>query len=229
MHENKIKLEDITITKEYLQEKLENNLNIGNNLLNSLNPGSISLDVDRVDLREDLKDIASYDNPNPNPVKNVVNPYQALNKKFQLSSKTYEIKKPDLINIFRAVFLACLIGFSVLLNNYFLEKIDPHLYDYLKLFSLKGANLASGLNAYIVNQKYKPFVVTIGNYKSADLAKEMAVQLLPKFKYIEIKKLGNSSFTLVIDRHSSKNKAYMLAKKISRENFEAVHVRYLLD
>lgn len=130
-------------------------------------------------------------------------------------------------NFWFSLLVISLIVVSVLLNSYFLERLDPVFFKAISnSFSAYKEFLSNPTN-FIVDQITKPYVVTVGEYGNAGIAKDEAVKLLPKFKEINIKQLGSGIYTFEMESLSSKKKAYELAEKFIHDGYEAVHVRYL--
>lgn len=127
------------------------------------------------------------------------------------------------------IFIIVVVIFSlaISLDNLFLRKID------LKFFSgvTKAVRLVNRtgflLEEAFINYSEKPFVVTIGEFKTIEEAKDEAVRLLPSLKQINIELLDNGYYVFVIDKLSSKKHAYEFAKELKDKNISSVKVRYL--
>lgn len=140
-------------------------------------------------------------------------------------SNTQE-KIPEVFNSFNFLILlliVLLLGTSVSLNKLFSDKLDPLLF---KVVSKSGF-LPSKTFACFKNWISAPYVLTIGEYESLDIANEEAIRLLPQLKQIDIKKLNTGIYTFEIGRFSAKEKAYLLAGEYAMAGFSGVHVRYL--
>ena len=142
-------------------------------------------------------------------------------------------KKKNLINVifsynfWLSLVVMSLIVISILLNSYFLERLDPVLFKTISnSFSVSKEFLSSPTN-FIIDQITNPYVVTVGEYGNAAIAKDEAIKLLPKFKQVNIKQLNSGIYTFEMEGLSSKKKAYELAQKFIHDGYEAVHVRYL--
>ena len=157
----------------------------------------------------ELKNKLEFLDKNPAFEKNIKNPFETLT----FDNAKAEIKKKKISYKFWVVILIVLfLTVSVLFNGMISSKFDPELY---KLIS----NLSAQIN--------KPYVVTIGNFESFDLAKSKAIELLPKLRQIDIKQLPTRNYTFEIDKYGSKEKAYSIANEFTHDGFESVHVRYL--
>ncbi|GEM_PF-2562715 len=127
------------------------------------------------------------------------------------------------------VFIAVVVIFSVAmsLNTLLLKRVD------LKFFTVvdKTVELINrgGLivNEILINYSEKPFVITIGEFKTIEEAKDEAVRLLPSLKQVNIELLDNGYYVFVVDKLSSKKHAYEFAKELKDKNISPVKVRYL--
>ena len=111
-----------------------------------------------------------------------------------------------------SVIVVFFLATSVLFNGVISSKLDPVLYELINNLSV----LAN-----------KPYVVTIGNFKTFEAAKSKAIDLLPKLKQINIKQLPTGNYTFEIEKCGSKEKAYSIANEFTQNGFESVNVRYL--
>ncbi len=159
---------------------------------------------------------------------NLKNKLEQLNKNPVLEKKTKnpfdELVFPETVNhkgkrIFLISYkfwfvLLIILSFSVsiLFNRFISTKIDPVIY---------------GLMKNPVSQINKPYVVTLGNFKNYQIAKNKAVELLPKLRQINIKQLPTGNYTFEIDSFPSKEKAYSIAEDFKQDGLEPVNVRYL--
>ena len=139
---------------------------------------------------------------------NVENPVE------QLRFKKY--KKKNKTNFYLSVCVLVLIGLSILLNAFFLNKIEPLVFEFF-----------SSPQNFVIQQFSKPYVVTIGEFGNVAIAKDEAICLLPKLRQIEIKQLESGIYTFKMEQFGLKKNAYELANKLTQDGFEAVHVRYL--
>jgi hypothetical protein len=114
------------------------------------------------------------------------------------------------------IIIAIILSLSISLNTLFFKKID------LKFFA--GVTLVED---FFINHLEKPFVVTIGEFKTVEEAKSEAVRLLPVLKQINIELLDNGYYVFVIDKLSSKKRAYEFANELRNKNPSSVKVRYL--
>lgn len=123
------------------------------------------------------------------------------------------------------VLTVSLISISIIFNAFFLKRLDPFIFKSLSVLSQKYGFYNP--QTYIVDQITKPYVVTVGEYGNFAIAKEEAIKLLPTFKQIDIKQLTSGIYTFQIEKCGSREKAYDEASHLTRNGFEAVHVRYL--
>lgn len=144
---------------------------------------------------------------------NIQNPFSSLNftdVEKEISGTSY--------NFWLISVVIILLFSSVVLNQFFIEKLDP------KVFSC-----VSAVKEFAVGQINKPYVLTVGEYGNFAIAKEEALRLLPQLKQIDIKKLESGIYTFQIERFASKEKAYLSRDKYVKNGFNEVHVRYLLS
>ena len=154
-------------------------------------------------------------NQNPGFEKNTKNPFETLT----FDELKTEVKKKKIIflpsyKFYFSVLVIVLLAFSVLFNGVISSKLDPVLY---KLIN----NLSALTN--------KPYVVTIGNFESFEIAKGKAIELLPRLRQINIKQLPTGNYTFEIEKCGLKEKAYSIANEFTHDGFESVNVRYLPD
>ena len=179
-----------------------------------------------------LKDRLDYISRNVFPVEKVENPVERLT--FHEVRKRYK-KKTDKktfffsYNFWLFLLVVFLISSSILFNSLFVEKYDRQVFKSISTVVSFPGNVFSNLKNSIIAQLSKPYVVTIGEYGNFGVAKDEAIKLLPQFKQIDIKKLKNGIYTFEIERFSSKEKAYSLAKEFTLDGLDGVHVRYLPD
>ncbi len=150
---------------------------------------------------------------NKNPIfeKKIKNPFDTLT----FTETNNQEKKISSITSYKFWFLlliASLLIVSVLFNSVISSKLDPFLY--------KTMN-------NLTNQISKPYVVTIGNFDTYASAKNKAIELLPKLRQIEIIQLPTKNYAFEIEKLSSKEKAYSVARDFKHDGFEFVNVRYL--
>ncbi|OGI09736.1 MAG: hypothetical protein A3I68_05200 [Candidatus Melainabacteria bacterium RIFCSPLOWO2_02_FULL_35_15] len=156
-----------------------------------------------------LKDKLEYLNKNLTLEKNIKNPFETL----IFNKAETKIKRKGISYKFWFLVLVVLfLTTSILFNKTISLKIDPVLYKFIN-------HLSTQLN--------KPYVVTIGNFESFDLAKSRAVEFLPKLRQINIKQLPTGNYTFEIEKCGSKEKAYSISKEFIQNGFEPVNVRYL--
>ena len=105
-----------------------------------------------------------------------------------------------------------LLTVSVLFNSAISLRFDPVLYKVI-------SNLSALIN--------KPYVVTVGNFESFEIAKSKAIELLPRLKQINIKQLPTGNYTFEIEKCGSKENAYSIAGEFTHGGFGPVNVRYL--
>ena len=157
----------------------------------------------------DLKNKLELLNKNPAFEKNTKNPFETLtfnSAKTEIKNKKFSYK------LWFSILILLLLIISVLFNKIISSKFDPALYKVIN-------NLSAQIN--------KPYVVTVGNFESFDLAKSKAIELLPKLRQINIKQLPTGNYTFEIDSYGSKEKAYSVSQEFIQDGFESVHVRYL--
>lgn len=131
------------------------------------------------------------------------------------------------LKLFLLLFVVFLLFSSIFLNRYFMENVDPKLYNFLKVKYVFVRNSLSDIQNKIINHVKKPYVLTSGEYADFNSAKDAAVDLLPMFKIIDIKQLNNGIYTLEIERFSSKKQAYENASLIKNQKGLSINVRYL--
>lgn len=132
-----------------------------------------------------------------------------------------------ILKLFLLLFIVFLLFSSIFLNRYFKENVDPKLYSFLKVKYVFVRNSFSDIQNKIIDHVKKPYVLTSGEYADFNSAKDAAVNLLPKFKVINIKQLNNGIYTLEIERFSSKKQAYENASLIKNQKGLFVNVSYL--
>ena len=148
-------------------------------------------------------------NKNTGFEKNIKNPFETLtfnNGKTKIENKKISYK------LWFSILVVLLLVISVLFNRVISLKFDPVLYK--TIYNLSA-------------QIHKPYVVTIGNFETFDLAKSKAIELLPRLRQINIKQLPTGNYTFEIDSYGSKEKAYSVSQGFIQDGFESVHVRYL--
>lgn len=167
--------------------------------------------ADYINLKNKLD---SLSNKSKNPVKHTENPFEKL--VFEEAEKEKARLFPKLFFLSALVF--SLLGISLLINSLFYEKLDPYLLRTVVV-----------VKDFISTPLSKPYVVTIGNFKTLDEAKKEAIDLLPRLKQINIKRLPTKYYVLEYEKLSSKQKAYELSGELLNSGFNDVHVRYLKD
>ena len=156
-----------------------------------------------------LKNKLELLNKNTGFEKNIKNPFETLT--FNDSVRT-KVRKKISYKLWFSILIVLLLVTSVLFNRVISLKFDPVLYKAIN-------NLSAQIS--------KPYVVTVGNFESFDLAKSKAIELLPKLRQINIKQLPTGNYTFEIDKYGSKEKAYSVSQEFIQDGFESVHVRYL--
>ena len=141
--------------------------------------------------------------------KKIKNPFEALTFN---NVKTETKKKNISYKFWFSLLVVLFLTISVLFNGMISSKLDLVLYKFINSLS---------------DQINKPYVLTIGNFESFDLAKSKAIELLPRLRQINIKQLPTGNYAFEIDKYGSKEKAYSVAKKFTQNGFGSVHVRYL--
>ena len=125
-------------------------------------------------------------------------------------------------------FWLILISVFLLLTSIYLNQLVSTRIDLVMLPWIGQASfIPKPCKQFIFEQIKKPYVITLGHFSNFDTAKEKAIELLPRLKQIDIKQLPTGSYTLEIERFSSKEKAYVLLKQIKQDGFQGVNVRYL--
>ena len=149
----------------------------------------------------------------------------------RLSFRKYRKKQKTRFssNFYLFIFVALLLSASIVLNKFFLEKLDPKLFKITSTSTSFIKSIFVSSQDFVIGQLEKPYVLTIGEYGNFSIAKEEAFKLLPKFKQIHIKQLNSGVYTFEMERFASKKKAYFAAEKFMKEGFDVVHVRYLLN
>ncbi len=162
--------------------------------------------------------------------KNTENPVEKL--RFQeLREKIKNKKRLKVVissyNVWISALVIFLIGASIVLNSSLFKKADYKLFNFAAMSANKISSCFSGINNFILAQFSSPYVVTIGEYGNVLVAKNEAIEILPQFKQINIKKLDSGIYTFEMERFSSKDKAYALANEFIQSGLDVVHVRYL--
>jgi len=136
------------------------------------------------------------------------NPVDALELKDEIEVESgVESKK----SLKFTLLVLLLVSLSFLLNPFFSKKLEPVI---LKFCSIPFS---------------KPYILTVGEFKSFAIAKDRAIKLLPELKQINIQQLATGTYTFEIERFTSKEKAYKESTILKQDGFDSVHVRYLPD
>lgn len=127
------------------------------------------------------------------------------------------------------VFFLVTIVFSIAIsfNTLFFKKVDSKFFFMLNKVAKLAVSLKLVVSETIMNHLEKPFVVTIGEFKTISEAKAEAIKLLPSFKQLTIEHLDNGYYVFVIDKLASKKYAYHLAEEFKDKKYMLVKVRYL--
>ena len=160
-----------------------------------------------------LKDKLELLNKNPVFEKKTKNPFETLtfnNQQTEIKSKKKKITSSYKFWFLVLVVLSLVV--SVFFNGLIASRFDPIVYKFINS---------------LLDQVNKPYVVTIGNFQTFEIAKSKAIELLPKLRQINIEQLPTGNYTFEIDKCSSKEKAYSISKEFIHDGFESVHVRYL--
>ena len=150
--------------------------------------------------------------------KKIKNPFEELVFNESLSLKR-EKKNNSFLLSYRSFLLALTIALlfvSVFQSSFLSKKSDPLLLSFFQ-----------ALENIFSRQINKPYIVTVGEFSDFQTAKQRAINLLPKLRQIEIKKLPTGVYTFEMEKFTSKEKAYSLSKQFIQNGFESVHVRYL--
>ena len=146
--------------------------------------------------------------------KKTKNPFEALTFN-EVNSEVEGKRKTTFVWSYKfwfSLLVLLLLTVSVLFNGVISSIFDPVLYKMIN-------NLSVSVN--------KPYVVTVGNFESFEIAKSKAVELLPQLRQINIKQLPTGNYTFEIEKCGSKEKAYSIAGEFIQGGFGPVNVRYL--
>ena len=116
--------------------------------------------------------------------------------------------------------VAVLMVISFAFNGFFSRNIDPML---AKIFS--GNKVMDGLTLVPSNLIKKPYMLTIGEFENQGIAKEKAIELLPKLKQIDIMQLESGMFTFQIKNFSFESSAHRLAQSLEKQGIQGVKIR----
>ena len=160
-----------------------------------------------------LKDKLELLNKNPVFEKKTKNPFETLTfNNQQIEIKSEKKKITSSYKFWFLVLVVLSLAVSIFFNSLIASRLDPIVYKFINS---------------LLDQVNKPYVVTIGDFKTFEAAKSKAIELLPKLRQINIEKLPTGNYTFEIDKCSSKEKAYSISREFTHDGFESVHVRYL--
>ena len=153
-----------------------------------------------------LKNNAKIFTPDTLSIPRTKNPVDALELKDEIEVESgVESNK----SLKFALLVLLLVSLSFVLNPFFSKKLEPLAFKYLSMpFN-------------------KPYILTVGEFKSFAIAKDRAINLLPELKQINIKQLATGTYTFEIEKFTSKEKAYKEYTRLKQDGFDSVHVRYL--
>lgn len=153
---------------------------------------------------------------------------ETVNPVDELSYKEEVLVTPN--SIFKIASVLAIVTFfslSILFNNYFASKVDPVLISSISSNSLLAKTFQAPKN-FIFNRVNQPFVVTVGEYSTLDLAKEKAKEILSTFRQININELPSGNYALELSRYSSKKDAQSYLTQLQSDSrLDSLMIRYI--